>query len=332
MFRSLTQYAENRFRAWVRKRQGDDGARVTLNRKRIYILPSKAGLVFAGMVFIMLLAAMNYSNSLGFALTFLLASLGFLAMHQCHATLDALHVEAAHAPPVFAGQQAVFNLLIKNQRSTPRFALLLQTGTPPATTSDFVDLPGADGHNSAEGQLRFAIPAQRRGYLEPGRLQLNSRHPFGLFRAWTWLHMPLTCLVYPAPAAESATPPPQGGTSGHQLAEATGQDDFSGLRSYQKGDSPRHIAWQAYARERGLQVKQFSGQRGNLHWLDWDSLPRSMPMEMRLSVLCRQVLDAHGQSDTYGLRLPGTQLQPAQGNAHKHRCLKALALFEGHHG
>lgn len=313
------QAINSRVKRWVLARQGRDGERVVLGRRRIYILPTRSGLVFAGMCFLMLLASMNYSSSLGFALTFLLASLGFVAMHHCHAMLDGLELRAGRIEPVFAGQAARVTLRAGNPRRAPRLALQLadeagHLGTP-------LDLPAA-----RDGVLELSLPTRRRGRLKPGRLRLFSTHPFGLFRAWTWLHLDLQGIVYPAPAPRGAAPPPSGGEQGERRPEELGQEDFRGLRGYHPGDSPRHIAWQAYARERGLQVKQFSGTRGSLQWLDWNSLPADWDAERRLAVLCRQVLDAHERGDAYGLLLPGRRLEPARGEHHKHACLEALAL------
>jgi len=62
-------------------------------------------------------------------------------------------------------------------------------------------------------------------------------------------------------------------------------------------------------------------------WLDWDSLPHS-DTETRLSQLCRWVLDAEAGSCRYGLRLPGQHIPLNRGDAHKHLCLQALALYE----
>ncbi len=54
----------------------------TLGSRRIYILPTRNGLYFAVLVLAMLLGSMNYNNSLGFALAFLLAAVGLVAMHH----------------------------------------------------------------------------------------------------------------------------------------------------------------------------------------------------------------------------------------------------------
>ncbi len=51
---------------------------LTLQARRIYILPTRAGVTAAGLLFLMLLAGMNYSNSLALLLCFMLS-----AWHWC---------------------------------------------------------------------------------------------------------------------------------------------------------------------------------------------------------------------------------------------------------
>ena len=74
--------ADQRVKAWARRRQGLDDRVTTLRPGRVYILPTGVGLVFGIMGFAMLLGSMNYNNNLSFVLTFLLAGLGFVSMHS----------------------------------------------------------------------------------------------------------------------------------------------------------------------------------------------------------------------------------------------------------
>ena len=71
-----------RIAAWVLARVRRQPGPVSIRRQKIYILPTRQGVVFAVMTFVLLLGSMNYSNSLGFALTFLLAGLGLVGMHH----------------------------------------------------------------------------------------------------------------------------------------------------------------------------------------------------------------------------------------------------------
>jgi uncharacterized protein (DUF58 family) len=106
-----------------------------------------------------------------------------------------------------------------------------------------------------------------------------------------------------------------------------GREDFAGLRQYQPGDSPRHIAWKAVARDDVLLTKQFTGHAAGELWLTLDLQPAHLDLEAKLSRLTRWVLDAHTAGITYGLKLPGVVVRMGSGEAHRERCLEALALL-----
>jgi uncharacterized protein (DUF58 family) len=50
-------------------------------------------------------------------------------------------------------------------------------------------------------------------------------------------------------------------------------------------------------------------------------------LDHKLSRLCAWVLAAERLGLRYGLRLPGMELQPDSGEAHKRACLTALAMY-----
>jgi len=115
---------------WARRRQGADAHAVELKRRRIYVLPTRFGVVFAAMVFAMLLGSLNYGASLGFTLTFLLASLGVVAMHHCHNNLLGAEIKFLGATPVFAGERAEFKIAVTNASATPRLEIELGFPAP----------------------------------------------------------------------------------------------------------------------------------------------------------------------------------------------------------
>ena len=71
-----------------------------LERWRIYILPTRAGLLFGLALFTMLLAAINYGLALGFALTFLLASVGLVSMLHDETEDSCVRVAALQPGPM----------------------------------------------------------------------------------------------------------------------------------------------------------------------------------------------------------------------------------------
>ena len=317
--RTLRDKTRRRLRAWARRRVGSDDDPLRLVQRRVYIFPTGMGFVFAAMLVAMLLGAMNYSNSLAFALTFMLGSLGFVAMHHCHRNLLELVVRRGRVEPVFAGGEAVFHVAVENPGDTPRYDLQLEHED---RIFDIADVPANGG-----AEMCFRVPAERRGWLDAGLYGLSTTFPLGLFRAWTWIYIPHRCIVYPKPVGHLLDPPPIPSREGGGKDLQRGDEDFSGLRGYRLGDSPRHIHWKAYAREQGLQLKLFTGAGLTTQWLDFDHLPADMGVEQRLSQLCRWVLDAELAGRGYGLRLPGKTIAPGRGEAHRRDCLTALALF-----
>ena len=291
---------------------------VTLTQRRLYILPTHHGLIFALMLLVMLLGSINYANSMGFVLTFLLASLAVVSILHTYRNLAQLRICTGKSEPVFAGQEAHFHLRLDNPSSQPRFAIGLSRGADPIAYCDI-----AAGLSAS---LVFHVPATQRGMLHPGSFSLLSTFPLGLLRVWCHLNLDMGCLVYPRPATETMPLPVRAAEAQQGLSHGEGQEDFSGLRNYRPGDGLRHVAWKAVAQERGMLTKQFSGEAAQEIWLDWDSLP-GMDVEARLSRLTRWVLDADRAGLSYGLKLPGQQHPPAHGQEHMHDCLQALALF-----
>ncbi|MGE5625886.1 MAG: DUF58 domain-containing protein [Bacillota bacterium] len=307
-----------RMRAWAWKRQGPDGTRAVIVQRRLYILPTAQGLLYGLTVFVMLMGSMNYANSMGFMLTFLLASLGIVAMNAIHANLLGLELTTGRATPVFAGETARFHLAVHNRGKRGRVAVTLGAEEDDRTVTSDV---------AATAQSIAPVPrlTTRRGWQELGRLSLETTYPLGLFRAWSYVYLEWRVLVYPRPAAQAPPLPQPLGGRGLGRPNDQGEDDFSGLRQYQRGDSPRRIAWKASAREQELLTKRFTGIGEETRWLDWALLP-NLSGEERLAVLCRWVLQAYAADLIYGLKLPGVTVSPASGETHRDRCLRELAL------
>lgn len=173
--------------------------------------------------------------------------------------------------------------------------------------------------------MRLCSPTRVRGWFALPRITLITRYPLGLFKAWVYLELSASCLVYPTPGKKNPPADAPDYTSSQKGDRGVGVDDFVGLRHYRPGDSPKHVNWKAVAREQALQTKMFGGDRSEQRWLDWHRLQGST--EHRLSQLCRGVLDACEEQEEFGLRLPDFELCPDRGQRHRHACLEALALF-----
>jgi len=297
---------------------GTETGPVLLDRRRVFILPTAQGVIFALVLLLMMIGSINYNLNLGYILVFLLGSMALVSILHTFRNLAQLSVSAGSAEPVFAGQDAHFHLSLANPGSLARHAVALRTER---FTPVHFDIPAATLAHPI-----FSVATTRRGILKPGPFVLFTEFPLGLFHAWCKLQLHMSCLVYPRPDPEGTPLPGTAGGKPGELSQGTGSDDFAGLRPYQPGDSPRHIAWKSAARGEALLTKQFSGQAPSELWLEWDSLP-GLDDEARLSRLCRWVLDAAAADLNYGLRLPGNTLSPDTGAQHRERCLEALARY-----
>jgi len=310
---------KNRLYAWLFRIYGAETGPVVLVQRRVFILPSRQGLVFVVVLLLMLTGSVNYNLSLGFVLTFLLGALSIVTMLHTFRNLAKLQLTSGRTQPVFAGGTAHFTICIENPSAADRYSIGISRGK---TDAVFCDVQSQQSAYPA-----IPIPAPRRGLLRPGKLTLFTRYPLGLYYAWAYFEPAMQCVVYPRPATPGLPLPPAVSSAGQGAVSGQGQEDFAGLRQYHAGDSLRHIAWKAAARGQGLLTKQFSGQAESNLWLSWELLPLRMGLEEKLSQLARWVIDAHARGLAFGLKLPGTTIAIASGGAQRERCLEALALF-----
>ena len=310
------------WKEWLRTaRPGTSPA--VLSRRLIYILPTRYGVLYALVLVAMLVGAINYTLSLCFVLTFLLAGMGNVAMLHTWRNLAHLQVERRRIAPVFAGEDAIFELVVTETRQRERYAIAAHfEGVAPIY---------ADILPAAQTIMHLALPTKKRGWLQAGRMTFFTEFPLSLFHAWAYVDLTTQgdcrCLVYPHPAMRSLPVP---GTADQAstgaLDTSSGDDDFAGHRAYQLGDSPRRVDWKASSREQGLLTKQFHGEAQSSLWLDWAQAAGDA--EQRISQLTRWVLDAHANKQSYGLRLSGQEFAPGTGETHYRACLQALALLD----
>jgi uncharacterized protein (DUF58 family) len=311
---------KNRLLTWLFQLNGPQGGVIVLVQRRVFILPSRHGLVFAAVLLLMLTGSINYTLSLGFVLTFLLGALAINGMIYTFRNIANLRVSGGRARPVYAGDPVRYTVHLENTGDTARYSIGL---THDGRTAEFVDVPARGTAIAAVNVL-----APHRGIHRPGRLKLFTRYPLGLYYAWSYLELDMHCIVYPRPAPPGLPLPEPRSSDGDGAERGQGHDDFYGLRQYHRGDSPRHIAWKVAARDQGLFTKQFAGRADTELWLEWERLPARLGTEEKLSQLARWVLDAHASGLSFGLRLPATAVEIGTGDPQRERCLEALALFE----
>lgn len=304
--------------SFISKRSGPFDGEVKLDKDRVYILPTKTGVLFGVLLIILLLGSVNYGKSLGFVLVFLLAGVGNVAMFATWRNLAGLKLRGGGSSPVFAGEEASFAVQMENNDPATRYSIAISQD---GKEYEVVDVP-ADG----VGQIHIRRMADQRGLLGAGRFRLYTEFPAGLFVAWTWIELTMQCVVYPKPVPSAALPVTDSMADGETVLHGGGLDEYTGLRKYQTGDSWRRVSWKAAARSDELYTREFAGGQPELQWIDWKAIAAS-DTETRLSIMTRLVMDAEAGKRYYGLRMPNSELSPDHGNKHYQQCLKILALY-----
>ena len=306
-------YAERRLPALTRLRRPEP-LPIRLDRRRIYVLPTGFGVAFALLLFVMLVGALNYANNPALLMTCLFAAACGASLFAGFRVMNGLVLMRASAGECHAGAPLPLHLhFAPSARSRPSLRLRHeQNQTAFALVA---------GH---EGDVTLTIATSTRGWLRPGRIRLSTDYPLGLFHIWSWLNPDAEFLVYPA--IETPLPPlPSGSGTRAEQARAGAGEDHAGLRDYRVTDPPRLIAWKASARHESLLVRDTERLGDDALVLDY-ATAHGLDHEARLCRLTAWVLAAESASREYVLRIPGQAIGPGLGGAHRHACLRALAL------
>ena len=313
-----------RFRSWWQSRLPLSDT-MTLSQRNVYILPSRAGFMLFATLLVLLVASINYQLNLGYLLTFLLAGSALAGMHVCHGTLRGLTLNLLVPDPQFAGASTTLSVVLHNDRRSVRHGIGLAVLD---AHEDRFSKHWAWSDVPAQGSctVHVAFQPQQRGQHRVPPLTAETRFPLGTFRVWTVWRPAAQVLVYPAP--EPLPPPLPAGeprSGGAATARVQSSGEFDGVRAYRRGDPLKLVVWKKAAKADELVSRDMEQAQRYELWLDF-AQAGSGGTEARLSRLAAWVLQADRLTLDYGLRLPALQIAPASGDAHRRRCLEALAL------
>jgi len=164
---------------FISKRSGPFDGSVTLTRDRVYIVPTKAGLMFALLLLTLLIGSINYEKNLGFILTFLLAGVGNIALLSTWRNIAGLELKRTQSQAVFANEEATFCVQLINQQLIDRYSIAISHN---GNEYDVIDCAA-----NSTPQIQFKVRSKTRGLLNPEKFRLYTEFPTGLFVAWTWV-------------------------------------------------------------------------------------------------------------------------------------------------
>lgn len=296
-----------------------------LTQRNVYILPTRAGLMFCFTLGVLLIASINYQLNLGYLLTFLLAGSGVVSMHMTHNTLRGLTLHLRPVSPVFAGDTARLEAVLSSPTGA-RYGIGLRLQEADARTLGYTDVPAG-----GQAMLHLGhIPASRGQHPLP-TLNVETRFPLGLFRAWAVWRPAMSLTVYPRPERPASVLPPARTVPGGPVRSRTGSSgEFEGIRLYRRGDPLKSVAWKQAAKAMASGGELVSRDSSTLSqqqlWLDWQSCGLG-GTEGRLSRLAAWIIEADRRDAAWGLSLPGREIPMGQGEAHRRLGLEALARW-----
>ncbi|MCS5562872.1 DUF58 domain-containing protein [Marinobacter sp.] len=312
----MKKFVTQRWQKWVNQRVARSDTQ-TFTQKNIFILPTGAGVVFGILLLIMLITGINYQNSLIYLVTFLLGAVFVGAMHQTHRNLAGLQVALVQPGEGVAGEPIPFKFRATADRDDA-IAIVVSCGEAEPDASHILAGQSKD--------LKLAIPSAHRGYLRPDRIRVETRFPFGLLKAWSWVRPASAGIVFPRPVpAPDVISAVQDGEDSDSIVPTDGSD-HADLRPWREGDMSQRVMWKRYARSGQLVVADWEGEQGSPQWLDFHAFPGA-DHELRLSYLAWLVAERERNGERFGLVLPGQVIEPDAGPGHARRCLRALAVW-----
>lgn len=314
----MASVLSNRFGEWLDKRI-PPSSNITLTQRNIFIFPSKVGFAFAALLILMVLVAINYQSSLVYAIAFLLGSMFLITILYTFRNLSGLVLEVHSVRPGFVGEDIEFAIRVIRPQGRGREGI--QLGWPGGIPQ------WAEIYSREADAVSLYVRGTARGWLNPGRLLVETFYPLGLLRAWTWVDLDVRALVYPQPLFQALPSAGFGRRDEGVLVDPRGSEDFTDIKAYTPGDPIKQVIWRSYAKSGGrdLVVKRYSSYVEPRLWLRFDDL--SGDVEHRLRCLTGYALQATRTAREFGLDLPSQRIEPGIGEAHLEQVLRTLALY-----
>ena len=285
---------------------------VELAQRRIYLLPTGRGVFVIGTAVVLLLVGINYQLSLAFVVAFLLAGLMQAALLVSYRNLRGLIVRAGRSPHCMLGESLTFAVALGSP-DRARDGISLRTLADNVGKMIARSSPRLVASDATEVVPLVFTPTQR-GLMALRRIEVESRAPYGLIRAWSYVHFEWLGVIEPQP---ETPPPPLPVMAGDNDDPASRQlhvaHDSDSLRDYAPGDSLKRVAWKQVAKSGDWYTRTGdSGHRQEIE-LSWQAATLT-DTEARLSRMAAWLLRANNENCAYELTLPNGHLPLADGS------------------
>lgn len=288
---------------------------------KIFIIPTRYGLYFIAIVFILFLISLSYGHSLAYTTTFVFVALVMTSAHFTNYNLSGIEVIAIHPPDeTFENEDPSLKVTLRNVAQKHRFDIFLKVSEYGESES-FSLAPGETVNK------KLTLNPLTRGEYQLKRLTIATSFPFGLFYAWKYWYQNQGFFIYPAMPEKSVTlPPPQAldnRSGSFEGKPEVGAEEFYGHQNYDIGMPLRSIDWKAYARGKGLLLKKFIDQSDVKYSLALEDTTEKSIQELTAKIVLAELSGA-----TYAVILEQEAPKFGHGLAFKSLNFKRLATFQ----
>jgi uncharacterized protein (DUF58 family) len=275
-------------------------------REQVYIFPTKMGGYLIGLIFLMFLLAVGYSNNLLLIFTLFLFTFNLLWLVQTHFHL---------------ARFKLVRLLISEGHA--RVSLPFSVKWPHLKEAlGEINLTLVSQNEEEYDLVENTLNLPRRGPWRWSFLKISSTHPFGLYFTWKYLPLDLETIVYPELMPLKIVDATGLYREGDIPQEKSGVHDFRELIPYE-GSEVRKISWKHYARSGEILMKD--GYTQSEACVNLFLPEKFQSKELELSKLASQMVYCHRHNVPFSFQGPGFHWGPDQQGDHLRKCLRILA-------
>jgi uncharacterized protein (DUF58 family) len=223
---------------------------------------TREGIVFLGLILIVVIAAVNTGNNLLFLILGCLLAGVLISGVLSRAVLTGIEFKLELPEHIFAEQPLLATVEVRNEKEVwPSLSLRIVgegTAENPATIlARPVYFPYVPRRSSARQKVQLVFP--KRGAYRQDAFGIRTRFPFGLFEKTRRVESPLEVVVYPhvEPAEQTFEVLPL--ISGEMASHYRGRgNELHAIRQYVASDSARFVDWKLSAKTGSLKVREYA--------------------------------------------------------------------------
>jgi uncharacterized protein (DUF58 family) len=223
---------------------------------------TREGIVYLGLILILVLAAVNTGNNLLFLVLGCLLAGILISGVLSRAVLTGIELRLELPERLFAEQPVLATIEVRNEKEIwPSLSLRVEGVATEKQAAQIlaqpVYFPYIPRRSSARQKVQLVFP--RRGVYRQDAFSIRTKFPFGLFEKGRRVDSPIEVIVYPhiEPAEQTYEILPL--ISGEIASYFRGRGhDLHSIRQYQPQDSARFVDWKLSAKTGSLKVREYS--------------------------------------------------------------------------